>query len=316
MTNIVAFEDNVSLPSYLTPSVSTGVANNLGDFGTGGYPVLSIKGSRWSLKRGGETTMITKPDSTEPIGSLEVLVLGVGPAGNNFSKVWYATKYVEGSDEAPDCTSDDGITPNPDSPNKQSEKCAICVHNQWGAVITDAGKKAKGCQDSKRLAVGAPGAVKDAMLLRVPAASLKPLREFGQYLSKRGVKDSFAVIAKIGFDYTVSHPLLTFKPLGWVSEADYRDAVETAQSDLVKQIIGTESVRHAAAPAYVAPSLAAPAPAQTPAPAPTPAPAAAPAPTPAPAPAAAPAPAPVPAPAVQNIVDAVAGSLDDLDFDD
>ena len=313
MNEIIAFDSPAGLPAYLTPSLQTGVTGNVADFGSGGFPILSIKGKVWAIRRGDERTLITKPETPdEPAGSLELLILGIGPAGNNYSKVWYATKYEEGSDNAPDCSSNDGISPDEGVPNPQAAKCALCPQNQWGAVVTESGKKAKACSDSKRLAVAAPGAVKDPMLLRIPAASLKTLREFGQYLSKRGVKDSFAVVTKAGFDYTVSHPQVTFKPIGWASERDYRDAVEMAGSDLVKQIIGMEAPSHLPdAPAHVAASLAAPAPAPVAAPAPAPVAA------PAPAPVAAPAPAPAPAPAaVQPIVDAVSMSLDDLDFDD
>ena len=75
------------------------------------------------------------------------------------------------------------------------------------------------------------------MLMRVPAASLKALTAFGQQLAKRGVPYQ-AVVAKIGFDYSVAHPALTFKPVGFVDEGTLGEIKEMMESDLVKRISG------------------------------------------------------------------------------
>lgn len=75
------------------------------------------------------------------------------------------------------------------------------------------------------------------MLMRVPAASLKALTAFGQQLAKRGVPYQ-AVVAKIGFDYSVAHPALTFKPVGFVDESTLSEIKEVVDSDLVKRICG------------------------------------------------------------------------------
>ena len=75
------------------------------------------------------------------------------------------------------------------------------------------------------------------MLIRVPADSLKALTAFGQQLAKRGVPYQ-AVVAKIGFDYSVAHPALTFKPVGFVDEGTLGEIKEAMESDLVKRICG------------------------------------------------------------------------------
>jgi hypothetical protein len=75
------------------------------------------------------------------------------------------------------------------------------------------------------------------MLLRVPLTSLFGLSEFGETLAKRGVPYQ-AVVAKIGFDYTVAHPKLTFKPHAFLDAAGVAEAKEMVASDLVQRIVG------------------------------------------------------------------------------
>lgn len=181
----------------------------------GGFPVVSIKGKVFHVQRGDERTLVTKPgDDDEAAGSLEVVILSANP---NKSKVFYSHGYEEGSSAKPECYSNDGIAPAADAEDPQSNKCATCPHNQWGSRITDNGSKGKACADSMRLAIAPAGQLNDPMLLRVPAASLKTLGSYGSQLAKRGVGPE-DVITKIGFDYSVAHPALTFKAVRFVDE--------------------------------------------------------------------------------------------------
>lgn len=330
MTQIVPFENTAGVPAFLRKQ--EGKKGNLTAIAEAmmGFPSISIKGKVFHITKGGEKTLITKPDTPdEPAASIEVVILGIGPEGNNYAKQYYKVGYTEGSDDKPVCYSDDGIVPAKDATEPQASKCATCPHNVFGSKISESGSKSKSCADSKRLAVAQVGAVDDAMHLRVPAASLKPFREFAKVLDSRGVHESQAVVTKIGFDYTVAHPALTFKPVGFVDEATYLAATAAGQSDLVKRIIGVKDV--SSEPEAVEPA----APAPTPAPAPAAAKPKAP-PKPAPAPAAAAAPAeddlpvaprkttvavetaPVAAPPVVDvgITADLDAALGDLDFDD
>lgn len=181
----------------------------------GGFPVVSIKGKVFHVQRGDERTLVKKPgDDEEAAGSLEVVILATNP---NKSKVYYDGGYVEGSTDKPVCYSNDGIAPAADAEDPQSTKCATCPHNQWGSRISDNGNKVKACSDSMRLAIAPAGQINDPMLIRVPAASLKTLGSYGAQLAKRGV-DPMHVVTKIGFDYSVAHPALTFKAVRFVEE--------------------------------------------------------------------------------------------------
>ena len=203
----------------------------------GGFPVVSIKGKVFHVQRGDERTLITKGEDGEPAASLEAVIVAVNP---NKSKVYYDQGYEEGSAAKPTCYSNDGLAPAADAEEPQAKKCATCPHNQWGSRITDNGGKGKACGDSMRLAIAPPDQLNDPMLLRVPAASLKTLGQYGAQLAKRGVEPHH-VVTRIGFDYNVAHPALTFKAVRFVEEHELAEveAVLLEEDETIGQITGT-----------------------------------------------------------------------------
>ena len=239
MSNMIPF-DSAKLPAYLKPK--GGVANMFAAaVSAGGFPVVSIKGKVFHIQRGDDRVLVTKPDDPdEPAASIEVAVIGVNPSK---SKVYYDAGFQEGAAEKPTCYSNDGIVPAADAQEPQAKKCALCAHNQWGSRITDNGSKGKACADHMRLAVAPAGQLNDPMLLRVPAASLKTLGQYGDLLAKRGVTPQ-QVITKVGFDYSVAHPALTFKPLRFVTEEELAEIEETGKQEVIAQITGTASTTH------------------------------------------------------------------------
>ena len=238
MANVVPFE-SAKLPAHLAALAASAVEKNseLVAGGGGGFPSISIKGKVFHIKRGDEVELVTKPGEDDPAASIEVVILKAGPAAGKASKVYYIKGYTEGSDASPDCYSNDGMVPEADSVAPQADKCAICPQNQWGSKITQDGKKGKSCADSKRLAIAQPGLVNDPMLLRVPAASLRALGEYASQLGKRGVNYD-AVVTRIGFDYTVAHPQLTFKPVGFLDEDTFLEVQAQKETDVVNRITG------------------------------------------------------------------------------
>lgn len=238
MSNIAVFQAEV--PSWLaafSPEPDEGLSAGV----TPSFSVLSIRGRAWRIVQGSEERVITLPGSDDPAPSIEVVLLRGNPA---VSKTYYKEGYVEGADGAPDCFSHDGITPDPASPHPQSDKCATCPMNVWGSKVTPSGTKVKACADNRRLAVAPSGALDSPMLLRIPAASLGELAEFGRMLDKKGVP-YHAVVTRMGFDTSVAYPKVTFKPQRFLDEAQFKQASATRDSDLVSDIIGTS---HRAAP--------------------------------------------------------------------
>lgn len=235
MSNQVVPFESAKLPAFLASKandVNDDLTANVG----AGFPVLSIKGKTFTVKRGKEATLLTRELDGEkiPAQAVEVVLL---KANKNFSKTWYVKGYTEGSDAKPDCFSNDGETPDPSVEAPQSKKCATCPKNVWGSKISDDGSKLKACTDVRRLAIAPAGQLNDPMLLRVPPASLKPLAEYGQMLKKRGVPYN-AVITKIKFDPEAATPKLQFAPVRFLTEEQYAESEEAANSELVQDIIG------------------------------------------------------------------------------
>lgn len=296
MNDMVAITAS-KLPAHLQGKVKT---ENVfaAAVSAGGFPVVSIKGKVFHVQRGDERTLVTKGQDGEPASSLEAVIVAVNP---NKSKVFYDHGYEEGSVAKPTCYSNDGVAPAADAESPQAKKCALCPHNQWGSRITDSGGKGKACADSMRLAIAPPDQLNDPMLLRVPAASLKTLGQYGAQLAKRGVEPQH-VVTRIGFDYNVAHPALTFKAIRFVEEHELSEieGVLFEEAETIGQITGTSNpvaseVEHKAeAPA---PKAAAPAPAPEPKPEPKVA-------------------APEPAAAKVDDYDSIDEALDNLEFDD
>lgn len=238
MSNIIPFDgDNVRLPAYLKKVDIAALNADLTSHAGGGFPVISIKGKVFTEVRNGERTIIPNPkDPDSPASYIEVVII---KANKNNSKVWYAAGYDEKSEQKkPDCYSPDGITPAADSANRQSKTCATCKRNVWGSKITDAGKKAKECQDSVRLAVAKPDLLEDPYLLRVPPASIRVLGEYGQMLAKRGVAYNM-VVTRVSFDPAEATPKLVLKPTGLLPEDGYAKVQEMIDTDVVKNILGS-----------------------------------------------------------------------------
>lgn len=246
-TDMVAITAS-KLPAHLQGKVKTQNAF-ASAVSVGGFPVISIKGKVFHIQRGDERTLVTKGEDGEPASSLEAVIVAVNP---NKSKVYYDKGFEEGSVAKPNCYSNDGISPASDAEDPQSNKCATCPHNQWGSRITDNGGKGKACADSMRLAIASPDQLNDPMLLRVPAASLKTLGQYGAQLAKRGVEPQH-VVTKIGFDYNVAHPALTFKAVRFVEEHELNEleAVLSEEEETIGLITGigggvTPEVEHKA----------------------------------------------------------------------
>lgn len=197
---------------------------------TAAFAVISYKGKNWRIKHRGEEELVMDANNV-PVAVLNVIIVGISP---NISKQYYDKKYTEGDDGAPDCFSIDGVAPDAASPKKQCTTCAACPKNAWGSRITDAGKKAKACQDSRRIAVVPSGDILNEglggpMLLRIPPTSLNNLAGLSRELTRFGAQP-FMVETQLGFDYSVAYPLLTFKATGWVQDpaaaAQIRDVMQ------------------------------------------------------------------------------------------
>lgn len=214
-----------------------------------GFPVMSIRGAKWRIVSNGEEHPVYMPGTKDLAPSVKVVILKANAA---VSKTYYAGAYVEGSDSAPDCYSNDGVAPAADSPNPQCATCAACPQNVWGSKISPNGSKIKACADVRRVAIlPADDLNFSPILLRIPAASLGDLAAYGKALKQRKIPYS-AVVTKLSFDPDASYPKIMFQ-FERVLTADEMTLVASRITDpVVDDILGVTT--RGAAPAAPAPA--------------------------------------------------------------
>src|SRR6478735_801373 len=234
---------NALLPATFNGGISTkfaGVKVN-DDLSSGiqsSFGIVGYKGKVWSIRYRGDEEQLMRDDGDGARGSIEVVILNASQA---VSKIWYEQGYVEGSNAAPDCFSNNGVTPEPTSAKKQCDTCAACKHNAWGSRITPAGKQGKACSDSKRIAVvpmqDIPNeAYGGPMLLRVPAASLQDIAMYGGKMQQMGYP-YFSVATRIAFDPAESYPKFQFSAIRPLTDDEAELVVAMREGHQVERIL-------------------------------------------------------------------------------
>lgn len=191
-----------------------GSNDELGQGVASSYGIVGYRGKVWSIKYQGKETQLMREDGDGPRGSIEVVII---KAASAISKIYYAGGYQDGSNSPPDCFSTNGVTPDASSSKKQNATCAGCPMNAWGSRVTEAGKQGKACSDSRRIAIvplndmdnemfGGP------MLLRIPAASLKDLKQYGELLNSYHYP-YYACATRISFDPKEAFPKFVFSAM-------------------------------------------------------------------------------------------------------
>lgn len=226
------------------------VTNELAGGVTSGFPILAYKGKVWRVRKGGEESMHVDADGNA-LPTVEVVLVQANPT---LSKIFYEKQYEEGTNESPRCFSNDGVKPDAGVQNPISKLCANCPNNVWGSRITPAGKKSRACSDARRMAVVFAhdlydkGEECEKFLLRVPPASLNPLKDYAEkILAPKGIP-FFGIVTRIGFDPTAAHPQFTFKPARFVNDEEAEAIAALRGSEDVKRILA-EAQEFPAAPA-------------------------------------------------------------------
>lgn len=250
---IVPFKEGTALPKWLIATDDEAGDNTEFSHGAGeGFGVISFKGKVWRVKYKGEEHKLTRTDQNTGEVNLVTKLRCVLLKGNpHYSKIFYAKKYSDGDDSAPDCMSADGVKPDASVERPQHTECATCPNNMWGSRMTEDGRKAKSCTDARRVAVLLVDptldiTVDEPVLLRIPPDSLKELKTYADGMAKMGVP-LWKIVTSIGFDADKAHPCLTFGAVGW-DESRLQEWKELRESDIVERILGTNAEHAMAAP--------------------------------------------------------------------
>jgi hypothetical protein len=214
------------------------------------YGVMGYKGKVWSTRFGGVDTPLMRDDGDGARGSIEVVIV---KAAAPISKIFYKGGYVDGSTAAPDCWSASGVTPDSSVQSKVHSTCADCPMNAWGSRVTDAGKPGKACADSRRIAVVPVADIDNElfggpMLLRVPAASLKDLKAYGDLLNSYQYP-YFACATRISFDPAQAFPKFVFSAMRPLTDDEARKVLALRDDKRVATVLNEATDQRVAAPA-------------------------------------------------------------------
>jgi hypothetical protein len=209
------------------------------------YGVVGYKGKTWSLRIRGERHNILDPATGAPSPYLDAIILG---QAKTKSKSFYK-QYMPGTSDGdrPICSSIDGITPDADVQQQQSDHCATCPRNVWKNMPN--GKKGRECTDYKRLAIlilptqtkpilGTP--LIEPVFLRVPPDSLNSLAIMGETMAAQGYHYS-SYITRIVFDPNKAHPSMVFRPLQGLTDQEAPVILEVRSDPMVGRITGIET---------------------------------------------------------------------------
>lgn len=178
--------NEIVLPTGQLPTYLQGYQSETNDALITGamiLPRISLRGKQFRFRKDDKERSL-------PLGvPLRVVIIGATPR-KGCSKTWYRDAYSEGSDEAPDCSSADGIKPDNWVLNPVAPHCATCPNNAWGSGKDSNGNPTKGkaCSDTKNLLVLPPDKPDEEIwMLKVPPASLKLLSNYGAQLQQHRI---------------------------------------------------------------------------------------------------------------------------------
>jgi hypothetical protein len=207
----------------------------MGNAGVSNVKRISIKGSVFRMMVGGKE-VAQNEDRAMPI-----VIVSAAPHN---SRMYYDATFSEDAEiKKPTCYSDDGITPNAKSLDKQSQTCATCPQNIDGSSSTG---KGRACRFSRRLAVVLENDQQgDVFQLTLPAQSIfgkpengkMPLESYVRLLGSNNVSVT-SVVTEMRFDTASATPKLTFKALRYLEEDEFINVQEKGQSNEAKIAIG------------------------------------------------------------------------------
>src|SRR6056297_2956200 len=208
-------------------SAMTEFMGGLGGSGALDMPVLSVRGKVFRLRRDGQEVSLKT-------SQLDVILVG---ARNNTSRRFYAGSYQSGEVKAPTCASADGLVPDENVMEKQSDACATCPRNQWERTATG---MRKACDDYKRVLLFIPEkGIYSPVTLDVSATSLRKkkgetgpelqMREYVQALA-RNQFEPHQVVTTLGFTDD-EYPRLQFSFRRVVGREEYESVEECRNSE-------------------------------------------------------------------------------------
>ena len=195
---------------------------------------ISIKGGVFRLIDGGKE--IAAIDERH----LDVIIIKAAP---EVSRQYYAAAYSADAVTAPDCTSEDGKTPDASSKNKQAASCMTCPQNQAGSGTGNS----RACRYLQRMAVVLANDIEGSVMqLTLPATSIfgkeqgdkRALQAYARYLAAQNPPvNPEQIVTRMKFDTTSEAPKLLFAATRWLEEDEYDTVVRQADTEEAKKAV-------------------------------------------------------------------------------
>lgn len=215
----------LSIPAYARGVALNGNKTALTEAASGGvggkaeFPHLSIKQGRWRL---------IDVEGTEAVLDSFKIAFAIVSINSSVSKAWYERKYQPGDEpSAPDCYSNNGIVPLPDSDRIQSQQCATCDKNVWGSDVNpNNGNKLKACKDAKHIALmflnpeNLSAEAPEIYAQRLSAMSMINFSNFAKDVASQGGALDYIVV-QAEFDTEADFPLIKYSVLRNMTEEEW-----------------------------------------------------------------------------------------------
>ena len=177
-------------------------------------------------------------------GDLNAVIVNASPA---VSRIFYSKPWSPDSEPtAPDCFSNDGRTPDPQSANKQAERCDTCPMNIKGSGQG----QSKACRYSRRLAVMLEddfGTALEGEVYQINLASKSLFGESGsdrawtfenyvKYLASNG-KSIDWFVTQLSFNEDNDNQSLLFSPVRHITREEFAVTSKAAGKEEVKRLV-------------------------------------------------------------------------------
>jgi hypothetical protein len=219
MSNIALH--NQDLPDFLQSAGISSLTKQLAGGGGGGVPRIVPKNGIFRKVVGGEEMGRVK-------GTVNAIIVNASP---KVGRIFYAKAWTPDAEpSAPDCFSNDGEAPDPQSANAQSNRCDSCSQNIKGSGMGNS----KACRYSRRLAMVLEEDFGTGLEGRVYQMNLASKSLFGdsnqdnahtfenytKYLANNG-KSLDYVVTQIGFNEDNDNQSVLFTPTRFIRKEEY-----------------------------------------------------------------------------------------------
>jgi len=215
----------LSIPTWANAVMVNGQKTALTEAASGGvgskaeFPRISIAQGRWRL------VDIEGEEQVLKTFEINFAVVSINP---NVSKAWFEKKYNPGDEpSAPDCYSNNGLVPLPESDKIQSQQCATCDKNVWGSDANpNNGAKLKWCKDTKHISLmflnpeNLAAESPEIYNQRLSAMSMINFSDFAKEVAAAGGALDYIVI-KAEFDEKADYPLIKFSVLRNMTQEEW-----------------------------------------------------------------------------------------------